>query len=83
MMNYECILYGLKGILYGLPVAFLVTYLIFRVTNSSMELSFYIPWYSVAIAIGSVFFVVFATMLYAMRQIRKDNPIDSLRNENL
>lgn len=83
MMNYECILYGLKGILYGLPVAFFVTYLIFRVTNSAVELSFYVPWYSVAIAIGSVFFVVFATMLYTMRQIRKDNPIDALRNENL
>ncbi len=83
MMNYECILYGLKGILYGLPVALLVTYLIFRVTVSAVELSFYVPWYSVAIAVGSVFFVVFATMLYAMRQVRKDNPIDALRNENL
>ena len=83
MMNYECILYGLKGILYGLPVALLVTYLIFRTTISAVERSFYVPWYSVAIAVGSVFFVVFATMLYAMRQIRKDNPIDALRNENL
>ena len=38
---------------------------------------------SVVIAVGSVFAVVFATMLYATHRIRKDNPIDALRNENL
>jgi len=83
MMNYECVLYGLKGILYGLPVSVLITYLIFRVTEAAMERSFYMPWYSVVIAVSSVFLVVFATMLYSIRQFQKDNPIDALRNENL
>lgn len=31
----------------------------------------------------SVFLVVFATMMYAMRKVKKDNPIDALKNENL
>lgn len=83
MMNFECLLYGLKGIIYGLPVALLVTYLIFRASITTADISFYVPWYSVAIAIGSVFVVVFATMLYAMSEIKRDNPIDALRNENL
>ena len=26
MMNFECLLYGFKGLLYGLPVSFLVTW---------------------------------------------------------
>lgn len=43
----------------------------------------YIPWYSVAIAVGSVFVVVFATMLYATRKIRSENPIEALKQENL
>ena len=46
-------------------------------------MQFYIPWYSIAIAVGSVFIVVFATMLYATGKIRKDNPIDALKNENI
>ena len=83
MMNYECVLYGLKGILYGLPVSVFITYLIFRVTEAAMERSFYMPWYSIVIAVSSVFLVVFATMLYSIRQFQKDNPIDALRNENL
>jgi putative ABC transport system permease protein len=27
--------------------------------------------------------VVFATMIYSMRKIKRDNPIDALRNENI
>ncbi|MBQ2061858.1 MAG: FtsX-like permease family protein [Oscillospiraceae bacterium] len=83
MMNYECIIYGCKGLLWGLPAAVALTYLIYRITGNIVERGFYIPWYSVAIAVGSVFAVVFATMLYATRAIRRDNPIDALRQENL
>ena len=83
MMNYECIIYGLKGIIYGLPVAVLVTYAIYKVTGAAFETAFYIPWSSVVIAVGSVFIVVFATMLYATKKIRNDNPIDALKNENI
>lgn len=83
MMNYECLIYGLRGLMYGLPASVLLTYLIFRITGAAMEMKFYIPWYSVAIAVASVFLVVFATMLYATRRVRRDNPIDALRTENL
>jgi putative ABC transport system permease protein len=33
--------------------------------------------------VGSVFAVVFATMIYAMRKIKRDNPIDALKLETL
>ena len=83
MMNFECLLYGIKGLIYGIPVAVGVTYLMYRSVVQGWETKFYLPWYSVAISVGSVFLVVFATMLYSMRKINRDNPIDALRNENL
>lgn len=83
MLNYECVIYGLKGLLWGLPAAALFTFLIWKVMSDSIEQSFYIPWHSVLIAVLSVFAVVFATMLYAAHKIKKDNPIDALKNENL
>lgn len=83
MMNYECILYGMKSLLWGIPAAFIITYFIFKSVNSGYEIGFYLPWQAVVIAVLSVFIVVFATMLYAMRKIKKDNPIDALKNENL
>lgn len=83
MMNYECILYGIKGLSYGLVAAVGVTYLIYLAINNGLEIAFYIPWYSIAIAVGSVFAVVFSTMLYAMRKIKKEDPIEALKDENL
>ena len=83
MMDYECIIYGARALLWGLPVSVLVTYGIYRSVAQSIAAQFYIPWYSVAIAVGSVFVVVFATMLYATRKIRSENPIEALKQENL
>lgn len=83
MMDYECLIYGLRALLLGLPVSALVTYAIYRTMAKTISTGFYIPWYSVAIAVGSVFMVVFATMLYATRRIRRENPIDALKQENL
>lgn len=82
MMNYECLLYGFKGLLYGLPVSIGVTWLIYRAVNEGVSVAFHLPWYSVVIAVGSVFLVVFATMLYSMNKIKRENPIDALKNEN-
>lgn len=83
MMNYECILYGAKGLCWGFPAAVGVTYLIYLSVNAGVRTAFYLPWYSVAIAVGSVFIVVFSTMLYAMRKIKREDPIEALKNENL
>ena len=81
MMRYECVLYGLKSLLWGLPAAFLATVLIWKATSSAFVVAFSIPWGSILIAVGSVFLVVFATMLYAAAKIRKDNLIDVIKNE--
>jgi len=83
MMNYECLLYGIKGLVYGIPVSIGVTWLIYRSIQNGLETGFFIPWYSIVISVGSVFAVVFATMIYSMRKIKKDNPIDALKEENL
>lgn len=83
MMNYECLLYGSKALLLGLPVSCGITYLIYRAVTTAYETSFHLPWAAIGIAVMSVFLVVFATMMYSMSKVKKDNPIDALKNENL
>ncbi len=83
MMNYECLLYGTRALLWGLPVSALITFLIYRTVSEGYQTSFHLPWLAIGIAVLSVFAVVFVTMMYAMRKIKKDNPIDALKNENL
>ncbi len=83
MMNYECILYGIKSLMYGLPVSIAITYFIYRSVSEGFETDFRLPWKAILIAVSSVLLVVFATMMYSMSKIKKDNPIDALKNENL
>ncbi|MBQ8804573.1 MAG: ABC transporter permease [Tyzzerella sp.] len=83
MMNFECLLYGSRALLYGLPVSIGITYLIYLAVTAGYMTEFRLPWTAIGIAVLSVFAVVFATMVYSMRKIKKDNPIDALKNENL
>ncbi|MDY6306016.1 MAG: hypothetical protein SPL94_08660 [Oribacterium sp.] len=77
------VLFSYRWFSWGLPAALAMTWVIWRINIEAIHRSFYVPWYSIAIAVGSVFLVVFVTMLYAMDKIKKDNTIDALKNENL
>ncbi len=81
MLHYECLVYGLRGLLWGLPAAVLMTYVIWRIVSRVVVASFYIPWQAVVIAVGSVFLVVFASMAYASRKVQQANLAEDLRNE--
>ena len=83
MLNFECLLYGSKALLYGIPVSAGITYLIYLAINRGIDTPFIMPWKAVGIAVLSVFLVVFITMMYSMNKIKKDNTIDALKNENL
>lgn len=83
MMRFECLLYGSKALLLGLPVSVGVSWLIWKAVSNAFVVPYRLPWTAMAIAAGSVFLVVFATMLYATGKIKKDNPIDALKQETL
>ena len=81
MMRFECLLYGTKSLLWGLPVSIGISWLIWKAVASAFVSSFRLPWTAMGIAAVSVFLVVFATMLYATQKIKKDNPIDALKQD--
>ena len=83
MMNYECALYGLKGILYGVPVSCLISWFMYSAMDQGINTKYVIPWQGILVSSICVFLVVFATMLYSMSKVKKDNTIEALRNENL
>jgi len=83
MINYESLFYGIKALLYGLPVSFGVMYLIYIALSNSFGFAFAIPWGSVLAAVITVFVLVGSTMLYSSSKIKKENIIDVLRTENI
>lgn len=83
MINYESIFYGLKSLLYGLPISGLVMYLIYRSMGNTIDYNFQIPWMSVIIAILGVFGIVTISMLYSGSKVKKGSIVDAIKQENL
>lgn len=81
MINYESIFYGVKALLFGLPISFAAMYLIFNVLGEEFSFAFTVPWGSVAVVIVSVFLIVGVAMLYSSAKVRKENIIDVLKQE--
>ncbi|WP_339248012.1 FtsX-like permease family protein [Paenibacillus sp. FSL F4-0243] len=83
MINYESIFYGIKSLLYGLPISIVVMYLIFRSMMSSFSYEFALPWMSILYVIVAVFIIVSSAMLYSSSKVKKENIIDALKQENI
>ena len=84
MIFFESLFFGLKSLLYALPVSFVIILLI----ANSMGYTFtfggiLIPWGSVIAAIVGVFLIVLLTMMYSSSKIKKGNILNSLREENI
>ena len=83
MLNYECLIYGGRSLAIGLPISFIFSFFIHHVINQMVQVDYFIPYISVLFAIAMVFVVVFITMLYTTRKIRRNNVIEELRIENI
>lgn len=84
MMNFECFFYGLRTLLFGVPIAGIFSWLIYKGMVMSEQLegfAYHFPWKSMSISVLGVFAIVFITMLYATGKIRKENIIDALRDD--
>jgi len=83
MINYESIFYGLKALLYGLPISGIAMVLLHRVFSKSFDYEFNLPWISILIAVVAVFIIVGSAMFYSSAKIKKENILDALKQENI
>lgn len=81
MIYYESIFYGLKALIYGLPISFAVMYLLHHTLMIKLSYRFSIPWDSVGIAISAVFIIVGMAMIYSSQKVKKENIIDVLKQD--
>jgi putative ABC transport system permease protein len=81
MINYESMFYGLKAVLFGIPVSFAVMYVMYLVLNIKFGFIFTLPWIDICIAVIAVFVIVGISMLYSGAKIKKENIIDVLKQD--
>jgi putative ABC transport system permease protein len=83
MIYYESFFYGMKTLIYGLSLSFVVLKLIHELLSKKFEFPFSLDILSIAIGISSVFLLILLSMIYASSKIKKENIIDILRNDNI
>ncbi|WP_433940024.1 FtsX-like permease family protein [Paenibacillus lautus] len=83
MMNYESIFYGVKSLVFGLPVSFAVMILMYRSFANRFSYGFTVPWLSVLSVVVAVFVIVVSAIIFSSRKLKKENIIDALKQENI
>jgi len=83
MLNYESLFYGLKALLYSLPLSIAVMYLIYRALGYTFSYKFTLPWLSFLYVTGAVFVIVASAMLYSSSKVKNENIIEALKQENI
>lgn len=84
MLNLECVFYGTKALLYGLPIGALLCYVLKNAFSSDLISYMYkLPISSMLISAIAVYTVVYITMIYSSRKVKKENIIDVLRDDNI
>lgn len=82
MLNFECIIYGGKGLLLGFLLSFSATVLLYYAGNGKSMEGFYLSWRYFIISFFCVFAVVYATMLYGQNRAKKKNLMEGLKGES-
>lgn len=84
MLFFESLFFGLKSLIFALPVSFIIILLIHMSLSDMLSISsLIIPWSSIIIAIVMVFVIILITMMYSANKIKKHNIIEQIREENI
>lgn len=84
MLRFESLFFGLKSLLYGLPFSLLVILLFTDIMDDIISLdALLIPIKSIVIAIIGVFTIIFLSMIYSTRKIKRENILEAIREENI
>ena len=81
MLGCECLMYGVRVLLWSIPPALLVSLALCKGVGESISTAgFVIPWAVVPASIGALAVVALATA-YAVHKVDAGSPVEALRNE--
>ena len=83
MIRLETVFMGIKSLLFSIPIGIGLSYLMYSALGTNQTLKFTIPIKSIIIAIVTVFLLITCIMKYSIGKIKKQNTIETIRNENI
>ena len=70
---------GMRALLIGLPVGIGLCYILHLLERRSSSSLFRLPWGAILLGAGLVFILMLAGILYSMRLLRKQTPLEAIR----
>lgn len=84
MLLFECFFFGMKSLLYSLPVSAVLIVIINHVMEGISDAGEIMwPVSSIIGVIFAVFFIILLTTMYATRKIKHENIMEAIREENI
>lgn len=80
MVVLESAFYGIKALVFALPISMLVSFGINKALGEAM-IPFEINWLMYLAVIGAVFVIVGMTMIYSVHKIKNDSIVETLKEE--
>ena len=81
MIRLESIFIGLKSLIWGIPIGLVLSYLIYR--TGDMDYAYKLPILAIILSIVAVYLLITLIMSYSLKKIKKQNTIETIRNENI
>lgn len=83
MVRLESLMYSGKALIIGIPLGLLLSYAFYRSIANSVDFGWIIPWAAILISVAAVGVLVGVIMRYSVRQVEKQNIIETIRSENI
>jgi putative ABC transport system permease protein len=84
MVQLESILYTLRALLIGLPIGIIISYgTHFMLTQGGIGLSYQIPFIPIIIAVATVAILISVIMKFSVKQVSRQNIIETIRQDNI
>ena len=84
MIRFESLLYSLRALLIGLPIGILISYGIHSMLSAGgINLGYELPLIPIVISIAAVAILIMVIMRYSVRQVSRQNIIETIRQDTV
>lgn len=83
MIRLESLFMGTRAIVFGIPIGILLSYAIYHFLTEESGDPYKLPTLAILTAVAAVFVLISLIMAYSMGKIKKQNTIETIRNENI
>lgn len=83
MVRLESLMYAGKALVIGIPLGLLLSFGFYQSIAASVDFGWQIPWTALVISTAAVALLIGVIMRYSVKQVSKQNIIETIRSENI